>query len=95
MALKETVLKDKKATTEYWQSVAADLRKDIDKIRADAIADRKENQVWRKRATRSFNYLCQRVMKVDPAGVEIARGMWDGTIDVPEFDDDDITEVHS
>ena len=34
-------------------------------------------------------------MKVDPAGVEIARGMWDGTIDVPEFDDDDITEVHS
>ena len=41
VALKETVLKDKKATTEYWQSVAADLRKDIDKIRADAIADRK------------------------------------------------------
>lgn len=78
---------DKRANTEYWQGVAGDLRKDIEKIKRDAVDARAENTRSWERATKAFDYLCRRVMKADPAGVEIAQGVWEGRIVLVEGDE--------
>lgn len=75
---------EKKSGIEYWEKVAKDLRSEIALIKADVNDDRAENARWRKRATKAFDYLCNRAMKNDPAGVEIAKGVWEGTIELVE-----------
>jgi hypothetical protein len=69
-----------KAREDYWEKVAADLRREMAQIRNEAAKDRELGAEWRVRATQAFDYLCRRVAKVDPGGVEVARKMWDGSI---------------
>ena len=78
---------DRKATIEYWQGVAEDLRRRIEALESKDIV----HELQYRRLRNAFEYLAGEVAAEYPSAVKIAREIESG---VTQRNMNDIAEAH-